>query len=446
MYRFSRKVLTVTYLGACVLLLPACHAPVPTTARHERVGAQPEEGITEPAEPVEQDDGPRKGISQRKKEPEEPAGAFNDRAGQLPLVPESARGNDTSSDKSTPERPQPESEKTVDGERKTTEPAEARNGEADGEEASATTRTKPAPGQSRGETEQSTEHPAGSESETSAPSGSRTQPAQDPRLEEPLHGGVIGESSSVGEAEREVDGEPSGTPGASGANQPPQPTDGGHVAHDLGANGATNAPTEPGGMAGSERPEAAMPVAEERANAEAPAPQPLVPVIPARVERTASQAPDEIVYPEAPPSVAVSREQIDALKLPLTDPKRPIIGVWTHVGGGNSADFAEGNYTRAVLIFRTDGVLEIVRWFGPQHEIRLDSKFNYTVTANQSIRVELPREGSTGTRQAYSIPLGDGKSVRVEPATATFPTDLTYKCEDGRLTIDTKTYRRASNK
>lgn len=167
----------------------------------------------------------------------------------------------------------------------------------------------------------------------------------------------------------------------------------------------------------------------------------LVPVIPARVEKTTSTAPGKIVYPEAPPPIEVSREQVDALRLPSTDPMRPIIGIWEQVDGDNSADFAEGNYTRTVLVFRTDGVLEVVRWFGSESEIRLDSKLNYTATVDSRVRLESPRGNSGASRQSYTVPLSDGMSVRVDPIQAQFPALLTFEQNSGELVIDGKTYR-----
>ena len=129
------------------------------------------------------------------------------------------------------------------------------------------------------------------------------------------------------------------------------------------------------------------------------------------------------------------------MRLPATDPKRPIVGIWEQVRGDNSADFAEGNYTRTVLVFRTDGVLEIVRWFGSENEIRVDSKLNYTATARDRIRLELPRGSSGGSRRGYSIPLGDGMSVFVQPIKTQFPAALGFRQNDGELVIDGKTYR-----
>jgi len=208
-----------------------------------------------------------------------------------------------------------------------------------------------------------------------------------------------------------------------------------------------NTPDAPAAEAGSSEQEnrAAAPDETDGLGGGGPAAvERFVPVVPAEVERTEAEASAEIVYPEAPLRIEVSREQIDALTLPLADPARPIIGIWRQVGGDNAADFAEGNYTRAVLVFRTDGVVEVVRWFGPKGEIRLDSRFRYAVAADERLHILPVRKGPGGPRQPYTLPLGAGQSVRVEPPAAKLPVALTFERREERLVIGGKVYQRVS--
>ena len=93
------------------------------------------------------------------------------------------------------------------------------------------------------------------------------------------------------------------------------------------------------------------------------------------------------------------------------------------------------------IVLCTDGVLEVVRWFGSESEIRLDSKLNYTAILDSRVRLESPRGNSGASRRSYTIPLSDGMSVRVDPIQAQFPALLTFEQNSGELVIDGKTYR-----
>ncbi len=168
-----------------------------------------------------------------------------------------------------------------------------------------------------------------------------------------------------------------------------------------------------------------------------------VPVRPPREVEISETGAPQIAYPEAPVAPAVSSAQIDALQLPANDPRRPVVGIWEQISGGNSADFAEGNYSRTVLLFRTDGILEIVRWYGDKYEIRIDSKLSYTMISGGKIR--LNSKGKTGSKKAYSIPLGNGKSTTVRPATARFPAELKFSANADQLVLAEKVYQKTEN-
>jgi hypothetical protein len=168
-----------------------------------------------------------------------------------------------------------------------------------------------------------------------------------------------------------------------------------------------------------------------------------VPVRPPREVEISETGAPQIAYPEAPVAPTVSSAQIDALQLPANDPRRPVVGIWEQISGGNSADFAEGKYSRTVLLFRTDGILEIVRWYGQQHEVRVDSKLSYTMISGGRIR--LNSKGGTGSTKPYSIPLGNGRSSTVQPAKVQFPVELKFSQNGDQLVLADKVYQKTKN-
>ncbi len=163
------------------------------------------------------------------------------------------------------------------------------------------------------------------------------------------------------------------------------------------------------------------------------------PIIPAEVEESSDRP--QIAYPQAPEPVAVSREQIDALSLPSTDPKRAVVGVWQQVAGQPTADFAEGGYGATVLVFRTNGVLEVVRWWGRDGEIRTDSQYAYTVGSDNTLTISADdaEEPAVGGR-VLRVPLADGGEARIEPPSLQLPARLSYRRAKDRLRIGGKTY------
>ena len=377
-FALGRNAVVAVCLSACALPLSACQAPGPPILRQGWGRPQSHGDLVAPPESAIQQDAPRKETSPLKVAPPEPVIAA-----------------ETETDAPSP----------------IVESAEIDVGRPTGE------------------------------TRVSVPTAtSDVKTSQGPRSREVARGEAAGEPTSGSGPRQEAAEKLVDTPTAAGAKPPVPPADDRQVSDDPRPK-RNAAQEEQQGAPSVKRQEATEPAADGRGGRAQSAPGPLFPVIPARVEKMASTPSGEIVYPEAPPPIAVSREQVDALRLPSTDPKRPIIGIWEQVGGDNSADFAEGNYTRTVLVCRTDGVLEVVRWFGAAREIRLDSKLNYTVTTGDRIRLELPRGSSGANRRAYSIPLGDGMSVHVDPIQAEFPGSLTFTQNDGKIVIDGKTYR-----
>ncbi len=425
MIALTRKVAVGVCLGVGTLMLPGCRAPGSPVVRHERITPQEQEESAERRASVNQPNVPRDDVAPFPVAPEEPV----DAAGEQ--IDGGSRGRETikphASEDAEPKQRKPAQQASArddkggeapdapsrrPGHEKSPDPADAESGSrrpSEGiDDSTVGSGTHEAPAHAGGDPQAAQRVDTAEDSDEESPieptSSSGATPDAAQELDEiPGAGNETVSASPVGD--RRDDGDPN----EGEADKVQRNT----------ANGGALAPK---GLAPS-----------------GPA---LAPVIPALVEKTASMAPEEIVYPEAPPPIAVTREQIDALRLPPTDLKRPIVGIWEQVGGDNSADFAEGNYTRTVLVIRTDGVLEVVRWFGAAREIRLDSKLNYSVTTGDHIRLELPRGSSGASRRAYSIPLSDGMSVRVDPIQAEFPTPLRFKQDHGELVIGGKTYRR----
>jgi hypothetical protein len=149
-----------------------------------------------------------------------------------------------------------------------------------------------------------------------------------------------------------------------------------------------------------------------------------------------------LVYPAAPPQAGVTAEMIDSLRLPDNDPRKPVVGVWEQSAGANGPDFAHGGYTQTVLIIRSDGTINISRYYGPSSEVRLETTLAYTIT--NAGRVELRQiDGSKAPAQSKELRLPlSGKEYIASAPVVKMPVTFEYRAEEGTLSLGGKTYRR----
>jgi hypothetical protein len=143
----------------------------------------------------------------------------------------------------------------------------------------------------------------------------------------------------------------------------------------------------------------------------------------------------EIVYPAEPAAVDLDINLIDAMRLPATDSRRTLVGVWTQSAGPATADFASGGYSQSTLVFRTDGILEIVRFYGSASEIRLDAVLDYNITATGQVVIGSKREFTQGASMSF-VPGSWGPAGRPQ-----FPMTLKYSVEGETLLLNDKRYR-----
>lgn len=149
-----------------------------------------------------------------------------------------------------------------------------------------------------------------------------------------------------------------------------------------------------------------------------------------------------LVYPVAPPQAGVTAEMIDSLRLPDNDPRKPVVGVWEQSAGANGPDFAHGGYTQTVLVIRSDGTINISRYYGPASEVRLETTLAYTIPS--AGRVELRQvDGSKAPAESKELRLPlSGKEYIASPPTVKMPVTFEYRAEEGTLSLGGKTYRR----
>jgi hypothetical protein len=150
-----------------------------------------------------------------------------------------------------------------------------------------------------------------------------------------------------------------------------------------------------------------------------------------------------LVYPSAPPAAAVSAAMIDALQLADSDPKRKVVGVWEQADGPADADFANGGYRQTVLTFRTDGVLDVTRYYGERNQVRIDSRFNYMVKADGTLEISSSTKHAAPERPGpLRIPAGkNGQALVVEAPSTPLPATLRWTRDDQGLIVGAKTYR-----
>jgi len=151
-----------------------------------------------------------------------------------------------------------------------------------------------------------------------------------------------------------------------------------------------------------------------------------------------------IVYPSAPAVSGVTAEMIDAVKIPESDPRRRLIGIWEQVSGSSDADFGHGGYRQTVLVFRVDGNLDVIRYYGELNQVRLDTRLLYTAKPDGTVLFEQdPKSPSDDRTRDLRIPTGKGQaSVKAAAPSAKLPMSTPVATEEGRLSIGGKTYRR----
>lgn len=149
----------------------------------------------------------------------------------------------------------------------------------------------------------------------------------------------------------------------------------------------------------------------------------------------------EIVYPSEPAEVELDLTLIDAMRLPEADVRRTLVGMWTQSGGSATPDFGPGGYSQSTLVFRTDGVLEIVRFYGNHSEVRIDSVLDYQITSDGQLALGNKPEFVRGA----TMPIIAGSWGPTGPPR--FPMTLRYSMDLQTLVLDGKRYRpRSSDK
>jgi len=151
-----------------------------------------------------------------------------------------------------------------------------------------------------------------------------------------------------------------------------------------------------------------------------------------------------IVYPVAPEVSGVSADMINALKLADTDPRRKFIGIWQQSGGAADADFGHGGYRQTVLVFRTDGVLDVIRFYGENSETRVDTRLMYAVAVDNSLTISQdPKLSGVSRTSDLKLPGVDGKSGVIAAAPKLkLPAKLSPSINAEEMTLDGKLYRK----
>jgi len=148
-----------------------------------------------------------------------------------------------------------------------------------------------------------------------------------------------------------------------------------------------------------------------------------------------------IVLPTAPNTPDVSPDMVDALKLPEADLRRRVVGMWEQIDGPRTSDIAHGGYKRNVLVFRTDGRVDIIRFFGDGGEVRLNARLAYAVeehgiTFSVSTKAKAPATRTLNLTDESGRPL-----VAQAPATA-LPATVPYATAQDQLTLAGRIFRR----
>lgn len=132
---------------------------------------------------------------------------------------------------------------------------------------------------------------------------------------------------------------------------------------------------------------------------------------------------------------------VDAIKLPNGDPRREIIGIWEQVGGSNDPDFAHGDYSKSILTFRNDGVLDVARFYGPRGEVRVNRQLTFRI--EDSKLVLAATQGADAIATDLPLAAGpNGATIVARKPKSTVPTRLGYSAKPESIAIEGRTYKR----
>lgn len=151
----------------------------------------------------------------------------------------------------------------------------------------------------------------------------------------------------------------------------------------------------------------------------------------------------EPIIPVEPLDLQKEREALDALVLPDGDPRAALIGCWRQVGGATGADFGNGGYTQSFVLFRTDGLLDLVRFYGTDRTIRLVKRYDYVVASEGVISLGLSKEYRPQfPPRVQRLPGRDGEIMVIAPPAITLPCKLKYTASNDTIELHRKKYER----
>lgn len=148
-----------------------------------------------------------------------------------------------------------------------------------------------------------------------------------------------------------------------------------------------------------------------------------------------------IVLPTAPSTPDLTLEMVDALKLPESDLRRRVVGMWEQVDGPRTADIAHGGYARNILIFRTDGRVDIIRFFGGRGEVRLNARLAYAVQ-EQGITFSVSTKSKAPVGRSLSLTDEGGHALVAQAPVTTLPATVQYSSGPDQLILGGRTFRR----
>lgn len=141
--------------------------------------------------------------------------------------------------------------------------------------------------------------------------------------------------------------------------------------------------------------------------------------------------------------IQVDLSQIDVLKLPEGDPRRAMLGIWEQVQGDNSPDFAYGDFSRNVITFRADGLIDVARFYGKTSTTRIDRQLKYTVEGRNLI-LSL-RSTDSDTAKPVSLPLvADGVRITARAPSLSLPARVEWSVSGEMMTIGNRHFKRLS--
>jgi len=147
-----------------------------------------------------------------------------------------------------------------------------------------------------------------------------------------------------------------------------------------------------------------------------------------------------VVKPATRP-IDIDPTLVDAIKLPDGDPRRQVIGVWEQVSGSSDPDFAHGDYSKSILTFRNDGVLDVARFYGPRDEVRVNRQLVFRI--ENSNLVIATTQGADATSTDLALAAGpNGTTIPARKPKAALPTRIGYTAKPDSIVIDGRTYKR----